>query len=391
MSPKYITRLAEADVDYSLKHFPVTAITGPRQCGKSTLAKHLAARHNRFVFLDLEKPEDLNKLTDPYLFFSTVQADLFCIDEIQRKPELFPVLRTLVDEWSRPGCFLVLGSASRDMLKQSSESLAGRIAYVRLSPFTLTEAAHTNAFTLAAYIERGGFPRSFLAAEARASFLWRQNFITTFLERDLPQWSAVPPPAMRRLWQMLAHINGQTVNYSELANSLAVSGATVKTHIDLLAGTYMLDLVPPWFSNMGKRLVKAPKVYITDSGITACLLGLRGFEEFIAHPRIGAAWEQIVLTNLRTHFPDAEFYHYRTSAGAEMDFVMRQGPRLFAVECKFSRDPKPGRGAHNAIEDIRPEHTFIAVPTATGWPLTPDISVVSLEDLTTRLQERLAK
>jgi predicted AAA+ superfamily ATPase len=374
----YIQRTIEAEVEFALAHFPVTAITGPRQCGKTTLAKKIVASRGNVEMLDLERPGDFRKLDDPQLYFGTAGADLYCIDEIQRKPELFPLIRSLVDEWGRPGAFLILGSASRDLLRQSSESLAGRISYKRLSPFTAGEAPGVD---FARYFERGGFPRSLLEDSAKASWQWRESFVQTFLERDMLQWAAFTPFTMRRLWTMLANLNGQTVNYSALASSLDITGTTVKNYIDLLASTYMVEVIPPWFSNQGKRLVKAPKVYIADSGITACLLGLKSYGEILGHPAAGSIWEQIVLSQLRAHFPDAEIGHYRTSNGAEIDFVLRSGQKRVAVECKLSASPTLSKGNHNAIADIAPQRTFIASPVEKGWPMTKDIEVVPAEQL----------
>jgi predicted AAA+ superfamily ATPase len=213
----------------------------------------------------------------------------------------------------------------------------------------------------------------------------RENFISTFLERDLLQWSGFSPQSMRRLWQMLAHVNGQTVNYSTLASSLGMSSVSVKNYIDLLASTYMVEVVPPYFSNLGKRLVKAPKVYIADSGIAAALLGLRGFAEMAGHPVFGALWEQIALSNIRGCCPEAEIFYYRTSNGAEIDFVVRRGTRIFTVECKASHSPSLSKGNLFAIEDIAPQKTFIAIPADAGWKMKPGIDVVSLGELTRAL------
>jgi len=231
------------------------------------------------------------------------------------------------------------------------------------------------------YFFAGGFPRSILAPSDAVSFQWREDFISTFLERDLPQWAGSTPATMGRLWRMLAHSNGQTVNYSTLASSLGISSVSVRNHIDILASTYMVEVVPPWFSNMGKRIVKSPKVYVADSGITAALLGLRSFSEMSGHPSFGAVWEQIVLSNLRGWFPDAEICHYRTANGAETDFVVRASGKVYAVECKATFSPVLSKGNHLAFEDIAPAHTFVVVPAPEGWPLKPGIDVVSLDGL----------
>lgn len=375
----YLSRVIENQLGIALKNNPVTGIIGPRQCGKSTLAKKMLAHYTNVVYLDLERPSDLQKLTDAEWFFTSQKEQLFCIDEIQRKPELFPLIRSLVDEWGQNGKFLILGSASRDLLRQSSESLAGRISYINLTPFLWEEINTTNS--LDDYISKGGFPRSLLSGNDEVSFKWREDFISTFLERDLLQWSGFSTDTMRRLWQMLAHMNGQTVNYSVLGKSLGVSNVTVRNYIDLLQGTFMLHTLPPYMSNVGKRMIKAPKVYIADSGLTACLLQLQNFEQILGSPVIGSLWEQIVLTNLNGHFQSAQFYFYRTSAGAEMDFVMEYKNKVFAIECKSSVSPALTKGAFNAIEDIQPSETFIVAPVNEGWPVKRNIRVVSLTEL----------
>jgi predicted AAA+ superfamily ATPase len=379
----YIHRTIEDKIFDAIRNFPVTAVTGPRQCGKSTLVKHLLEENKDTVYLDLERPSDLRKLDDAEWFFSTQKDKLICIDEVQRRPELFPLIRSLVDEWDRPGCFLILGSASRDLLQQSSESLAGRIVYKRLTPFLWRELE--DKYPVEKYFSSGAFPRSLLANNDTVSLEWRENFISTFLERDLLQWSGFTPATMYRLWQMLAHVNGQMANYSHLANSLGVTSVTVKNYIDLLAETYMVEVIPPYISNLGKRLVKAPKVYIADSGITAALLHLKNFEELSGHPAFGAIWEQIVLSNLKGLYPEAEFFYYRTTNGSEIDFVMKIRNSVFAVECKVSLAPVLSKGNYNAIEDIAPQHTFVVIPASTGWPMKQGIDVVSLEGLTNRL------
>jgi predicted AAA+ superfamily ATPase len=257
---------------------------------------------------------------------------------------------------------------------------------MRLTPVLWNELGAQH--TMEQYFCRGGFPRSILAPDNKISYRWREDFISTFLERDLLQWKNFTPTAMGRLWRMLAHINGQTINYSDLASSLGISSVSVKEYIDLLASTYMVELVQPWFSNLNKRLVKAPKVYIADSGITATLLGLHSFEELCGHPAFGAVWEQIVLANLRGWFPNAEICHYRTSNGAEADFVVNLEGKVYALECKASFDPVLSKGNYLAIEDISPIHSFVVIPKE-GWPLRPGIDVVSLAELRDKLMVNL--
>lgn len=383
----YIQRNIEQQVLMSLKNNPVTAVIGPRQCGKSTLVKHILTQYPQWVYLDLERTSDLRKLDDPEWFLSTQKGKLICIDEVQRKPELFPLIRSLVDEWGVNGSFLILGSASRDLLKQSSESLAGRISYKKLTPFLWSEIEKD--FTLEKYYAKGGFPRSLLASDTDASFQWREDFISTFLERDLLQWAGFSTPTMRRLWQMLAHTNGQTVTLSAIASSLGVSNTTIRNYIDLLEGTFMVESLPPYISNLGKRLVKSPKVYISDSGITAALLGLYEFEQISGHPAFGSLWEQIVLTNLKGAFPDAAFFFYRTSGGAEMDIVMTLRNKVFAVECKATVSPVLSRGSYSAIEDIAPIATFVAAPVSAGWGIKAGIEIVSLSELILKIKSMI--
>ena len=379
----YIHRYIETEVLKSIQNFPVTAVTGPRQCGKSTLVKHLLDIYPKSIYLDLEKPSDLRKLEDAEWFLTSQKDNLICIDEIQRKPELFPLIRSLVDDWNKQGCFLILGSASRDLLRQSSESLAGRISYKRLTPFLWKELE--NDYSIEKYFSAGAFPRSLLTEEKEISFEWRESFIITFLERDLLQWTGFTTTTMKRLWQMLAHVNGQTVNYSTLATSLGITSVTVKSYIDLLAGTYMIETVPPYISNLGKRLVKSPKVYISDSGITAALLGLRSFDELSGHPAFGSIWEQIVLSNLKGLYPNAEFFYYRTTNGAEIDFVMKQHNVVLAIECKASYSPSLSKGNYLAIEDVAPKCTFIVTPSPDSWSMKQNIEVVSLTELKSKI------
>jgi len=378
----YLTRIHEEAVLDALRFFPVTALIGPRQCGKSTLARHLLAQHfPDNVYLDLERPSDLKKIENAEWYLASQRNKLICIDEIQRIPELFPLLRSLADEWNRPGAFLILGSASRDLLRQSSESLAGRIRYLRLSPLLWAELAGEGGMTMERFLSRGGFPRSALAPSERMSLHWRESFITTFLERDLREWSGFSAPTMQRLWRMLAHLSGQTANYSALSASLGVSATSVRNYIDLLAATFMVEIVPPWFSNLGKRLVKAPRVYVADTGVAAALLGLASFDAMMAHPAFGALWEGAVLAHLKGHFPDLEVSYYRTANGAEADFVFQYKNRVFALECKASLSPTLSKGNFRAFEDIAPERAYVVIPGGDRWQMAEGVEVVPLDRL----------
>lgn len=383
----YISRDIESQVLQSIGHYPVIAVIGPRQCGKSTLVKHLIRERENTTYLDLERPSDLQKLDNTEWYLGSQKGKLVCIDEIQRKPEIFPFIRSLVDEWGGNSHFLVLGSSSRELLKQSSESLAGRISFKRLSPFMFNEI--NSHVLLENYLTRGGFPRSVLASDDMVSLEWRNDFITSFIERDLMQYSGFHPVVMRRLWQMLAHHNGQTVNYSALGNSLGVSNVTIRNYMDLLEGTFMIEVVRPMFSNLGKRLVKAPKVYINDPGITNALLGLSTFDQLAGHPALGSVWEQVVLMHLKARWPAADYSFYRTSGGAELDLVLKLNEKTFAVECKASRSPVLTKGNYSAIEDVKPLATLIVAPVEKGWPVRPDIEVTGLLELHNALEARL--
>jgi predicted AAA+ superfamily ATPase len=383
----YLPRILESSIRESLKYNPATAVLGPRQCGKSTLVKELLKEKENTLYLDLERPSDLQKLHDPEWFLSTQTGKLICLDEIQRMPELFPVLRSLIDTTGQKGMYLILGSASRELIRQSSESLAGRISFKRLTPFLFAEIS--DQASLEAYLSRGGFPLSLLAPKEDISYDWRQDFISTFLERDLLQFAGFTPRTMRRLWQMLAHSNGQTMNLSKLGSALGVSNTTVRKYIDLLEGTFMLIQVPPYEQNTKKRLVKSPKVYISDSGITTALLQLKSFEQAAGHPTFGSLWETTVLANLKGHFPNLDYSFYRTNHGAEIDFVLSNGDKTVAVECKASVAPKLTSGNYASLKDIKPDICFVAAPVPSGYPKEDGIEVVSLHELVSGISELL--
>lgn len=375
---KYFRRFLEHELSSSLREAPVVAVLGPRQCGKSTLIRHLLAKRKDSVFLDLERPSDLAKLADPEYFLSRCRGRLVCIDEIQLRPDLFPVLRTLCDETHRAGQFVISGSASHDLVQRSAESLAGRIYYSRLTPFLHGEA---KGAALERYLLRGGFPLSLGARSDAAAFRWLDNFIATFLERDLRFWRNVSPQTMRRLWKMLAHDNGQTMNYSRLGAALGIADTTVRGYVDLLQDTFMVEQVPPYFSNLKKRLVKSPKVYLADSGVTNALLGIASFDELYSHAAYGACWEQTVLANIRGLCPRAEIFFYRDSNGNELDFVVKNGDRVVAVECKCSTAPSVERGTYAALDDVQPTQAVVVAPVKDGYPLNERIAVVGLSGL----------
>ena len=356
-----------------------TVILGPRQCGKTTLAKELLKKVPNSLYLDLERPSDLAKLSAAELFFREHSEKLICIDEIQRLPELFPLIRSVIDENRKPGNFLFLGSASRDLLQQTSETLAGRISYKHLTPLLWSEMDFQPSFIH--YMFRGGFPLSLLIDSNSDSLDWRIDFISTFLERDLLLFSSFTPKTMKNLWTMLAHNNGQTLNLSQLGDSLGVSHVMVRRYVDLLESTFMVHQVSPWLGNSSKRLVKTPKVYVSDPGIVGALLGIYEPEELYGHPVFGSLWELIVLTEIKATNRLFSLSFYRTSNGNEIDFIVEYKGKTIAIECKASISPSVTAGFWNNIEDIKPDKTFVVAPVSAGYPLKENGRVASLQEL----------
>ncbi|TVQ44130.1 MAG: ATP-binding protein [Gammaproteobacteria bacterium] len=373
-----------------LDQFPAVALLGPRQVGKTTLAE-LIAEDRPSVYLDLEDAADRQKLNDAALYLSGHEDKLVILDEVQRMPELFQTLRGLIDKGRRrdirAGRFLLLGSASIDLLKQSGESLAGRIAYVELAPFSLLEVDDDARDTL--WI-RGGFPDSFLADSDEASAVWRENFIRTYLERDIPQLGPrVPAETLRRFWTMLAHVQSGTLNAAQLARGLGVDGKTVARYLDLLVDLLLVRRLPPFHANVGKRLVKSPKVFVRDSGIVHTLLGLDTREAVLGHPVAGGSWEGFVLENLLAAAPErVKASFYRTAAGAEIDLILEMAAgRLWAVEIKRGLAPKLQKGFHHAREDLKPERVFCVYSGEDRYPKGEGIEVIGVGDLASLIAE----
>ncbi|MCQ3802779.1 MAG: ATP-binding protein [bacterium] len=367
-----------------LSENPAVALIGPRQVGKTTLAWQIADEMDS-VYLDLESPSDLAKLSEPELYLADHQHRLVILDEVHKTPGLFQTLRGLIDRGRRSGQgvgrFLLLGSASMDLLRQSGESLAGRIAYLELAPLDVSEVGTSNAAPLWV---RGGFPDSVLAADDRKSFLWRQNFIRTYLERDIPQLGPrIPAERLRRLWVMLAHAQGELLNAAALARGLGVDGKTISRYLDLMADLLLVRRLPPWRKNTGKRLVKSPKVYVRDSGIVHALLGLTSQEDLLGHPVVGASWEGFVIETLVSRLPDgSEASHYRSSGGAEIDLIVTlPGRRPWAIEVKRSLNPRPPKGFHSGCLDVRPAAKYVVYPGAERYMVTADTEAVPLIDL----------
>lgn len=372
----------EDRIDRLFGSHPIVGLVGPRQCGKTTLArlyaKHYASRGTRVVtHFDLEDPADLALLEHPKLALEGLSG-LIVIDEVQRRPDLFSVLRVLVD--ASPGRrFLVLGSASPALLQQGSESLAGRLAFVELPPFTIAEAKDSERLWV-----RGGFPRSYLARNERESMDWRRAYISTFVERDARQLGFnIPPLQLRRLWQMLAHYHGQTLNSSELARSLQVSHTTIRRHVDLLAGAYMLRELPPWHENIQKRQVKAPKLYVRDSGLLHALLGCETRAQLLRHPKLGASWEGFALEAVIRLFDAAphEAYFWATQGDAELDLLLIQQGKRHGFEIKYTDAPRMTRSMHIALADLALDSLTVVVPAGKTGQLAERVRMVSLAQL----------
>ena len=389
-----IQRFIGEQVLAQLKAFPVVALLGPRQVGKTTLALELAKTLTQgSVYLDLERDSDRSKLNEAELYLRQHRGKLVILDEVQRRPVLFPLLRSLVDErirsGERAGHFLVLGSASRDLLQQSSESLAGRIAYLSLAPFSVTEIlADKREANLDQLWLRGGFPGSYLAESEQTSWDWRSNFITTYLERDIPQLGPrLPAEQMRRLWTMLVHGQGGQLNTARLAGSLGVSGHTVRRYLDVLVDLYMVRQLPPWSGNSTKRLVKTPKVYVRDSGLLHRLAAIPDMETLLSHPLCGESWEGFALEHLLVHLPDfwAASY-YRTGAQAEIDLVL-EGPRqqVLAIEIKRTLTPQISKGFRLGCEDVKATERYYVIPSGEQYPLGPETSVITIAALAHRI------
>jgi predicted AAA+ superfamily ATPase len=372
-----------------INHYPAVCLLGPRQVGKTTLALEIAEQRPS-VYLDLESVTDLAKLTDPEQYFIDHEDDLVVLDEVHRVPKLFQTLRGVIDRGRRrekkAGRFLLLGSAAIDLLKQSGESLAGRISYVELAPFDVLEVPAGELDTL--WI-RGGFPSSFLADDDELSLKWRQDFIRTYLEREIPQFGPrIPAETLRRFWTMLAHNQAELLNAANLARGLGVDGKTVAAYLDLLVDLLLVRRLPAWHRNAGKRLVKSPKVSVRDTGIAHALLGLRNKEDVLGHPVAGQTWETLAVETLIAAAPEGtEASFYRTSAGAEIDLVLALPNRqLWAIEIKRSSAPKVEKGFHMACADLKPHRQVVVYSGTERFSLGQKTQAIGLVALATELQ-----
>ena len=380
---KFINRKAEAEILSLLGRYPAVAIIGPRQVGKTTLAKLLGekiARQTRY--LDLEYPADFASLQEPVVFLERLAGQTVILDEVQRMVGLFPVLRALIDRKREPGRFILLGSATPELIQRSSESLAGRIAYVELSPFAFSELP--GEIAMEDHWLRGGFPDSLLAANDEDSMDWRKNFVKTYLERDLPMLGLQADPILlNRLWTMLAHLNSGLLNKEALSKSLSLNNATVGRYFQFFESAFLVRTLQPYAANLSKRLIKTPKVYLRDTGILHYLANIRSFEGLMGSPMLGASWEAYVVNQVAFHLPQGwEMFFYRTHDGTEADLVLANGgvPEAL-VEIKFSTNPNVSKGFHIASTDLKTNRHFVICPIQSGFPLKHGIEAIGIAQI----------
>jgi uncharacterized protein len=395
-----IPRASKARLLDLLRRFPAVALLGPRQAGKTTLALSLEEQLKpQALYLDLELPSDRAKLADPELYLSQHRDRLVILDEIHRLPGIFQTLRSVIDRRRRAGRktsqFLLLGSASIHLMRQSAETLAGRIAYLELTPFTAAEVRGTSSHAPDTLWLRGGFPESFLADDDEGSFEWRTAFIQTYLERDVPALGPrVPAETLRRFWQMLAHNQGQMLNGAQLAAGLGVSGHTVARYLDILLDLLLVRRLQPWASNVGKRLVRSPKVYVRDSGLVHALLGIHTLEELLGHPVVGPSWEGMLIENILTSLPAAvRPWFYRTSAGAEIDLVLEFGSKnIWAIEIKRSiSNPVPSKGFYIGCADLKVARQIVLYAGKESYRSDPRTEVMSSDQFVEELPTQARK
>jgi len=360
----------------ALRRSRVVALLGPRQCGKTTLARQFVAADSLHYF-DLEDPASLARLSEPETALRPLRK-LVVIDEIQRRPELFPLLRVLADRKPLPARFLILGSASPELIRQSSETLAGRVENVPLEGFRLSDVG---AAAQSRHWIRGGFPLSYIARTEADSLAWRRQFLQTFLERDMPQLGVtIPAVSLRRFWNMVAHYHGQIWNSAELARAMSIGESTVRRYLDLMAGVFMVRQLPPWFENLGKRQVKAPKVYVRDTGLLHALLGIANRRDLEFHPKVGASWEGYAVEEVLKAFRADEAYYWATHSGAELDLLLFKEGRRIGVECKRADAPTLTRSMKTALSDLKLDRLYVLYPGEKTYSLARKVEVVPLAD-----------
>ncbi|MGC9450890.1 MAG: ATP-binding protein [Oceanipulchritudo sp.] len=364
-------------MDRAFRVHPAVSLAGPRQCGKTTLARMLAEREAPAHFFDLERVADRNKLANAELTLGPLTG-LVVIDEVQREPGLFSALRPLLDRPGTPARFLLTGSASPDLVRGVSESLAGRVAMIDLGGFNLAEVGADKWWQLWL---RGGFPRSYLAPDEEGSFVWREAFVRTFLERDIPQLGiTVAAETLRRFWTMIAHYHGQVWNGAEFARALGTSEPTARRYLDILAGAHMVRLLPPWFENLKKRQVKSPKLYVRDAGLLHALLDLPDRDTLLGHPKLGASWEGFALEEVLSHYRTRDAYFWATHAGAELDLLILLGGRRLGFEFKFTEAPATTKSMQVAIADLGLDHVYVVYPGVERYPLAGRVTALPIGD-----------
>ena len=388
-----IKRKLEKIIIHSLTHFPIVGILGSRQVGKTTLAKVIQKRFPESIYIDLELPSDANKLQEPELYLRQFEEKLVILDEIQRMPKLFPILRSLVDQRKKPGRFLILGSASPKLIRDASETLAGRIIYHELPPFMIEEVG-TDRDSIVKLWLRGGYPDSFLASADEISFQWREAFIRTYLERDIPQLGfRIPALRLRRFWTMLAHYHSQLWNATQISGSLDISSPMVKTYLDILHDSFVARRLMPYFANVKKRLVKRPKVYLRDTGLLHTLLNIFSFDALQAHPILGNSFEGFVIEQIIRILPDRITpYFYRTNAGAEIDLILADANQcLCAVEIKYSLNPRLGKGFYNAFNDLNCRIGIVVYPGDEIYPIGKKIFLFPVSKIPVLYEKLVSK
>ena len=388
-----IKRWISNKLEQSITRVPAVALLGVRQVGKTTLAYHLSQTRDS-IYLDLESPSDLLKLSDPEAFLSMHSEKLIILDEIQQAPEIFKVLRGIIDKNKRHGRmaeqFLLLGSASMDLLRQSSESLAGRISYIEMSGLNLLEVPAISPEDIQKIWYRGGFPESYLSTSDTTSMTWLEDLIRTYLERDIPQMGfRISASRLRRLWTMLAHLQGECINFSTLASNLEVDSKTINKYIDILVDLLLVRRLTPWHANVKKRLVKSPRFYIRDSGILHRLLSIANYDALLSNPILGKSWEGFALENILSILPNyVSSYFYRTAAGAEIDLVLKiSSTQIWAIEIKTGLAPKITAGFYKACEDIQATHRYIVYGGSDEFPIKHKTNMISLRKIMLEIQK----
>jgi predicted AAA+ superfamily ATPase len=385
----YIPRFIKTQVSEYMKLFPVVAILGPRQCGKSTLAGDIGKDISNFLYLDLEDPSDRLRINDLSLFFSLNRGATVCIDEAQLMPHLFPELRSVIDKDRRNGQILLLGSASRELVNKSSESLAGRIGYFELTPFTFPEIDNSVEGTMLQHWIRGGFPLSFLAENDRFSDIWRKQYLHSYLERDLVlSGNSIPLLTIQRLLQMLANHHGQLLNSSQLGSSLGINYHTIRNYIDFFEKSFITRTLQPFAPNLNKRMNKSPKIYIRDSGILHTLLDISSINQLLGSPMYGYSWEGYVIENLINAAPDWQPWFFRTATGNEIDLLLTKGNKTLAFECKATLSPEITRGTYTAMEDLKIQELFVVSMVPKSYYFKSNIQVGNLGEALKYIEQK---